>query len=144
MSCAWRRAAVAAAALVALAVAARAEGPAIDHSEIKCLVAGKYRKMPAKFTPEDVAQPRVYFRPEGVPSWYYVEMKPEAPLGHVGVLPKPTKKLVQKHIEYYVEAASKDFDSGRTPEYPSASDAARTATTAALCSLGNGAPVPHP
>jgi PKD repeat protein len=117
MSCAWRRAALAAAALVALAVAARAEGPAIDHSEIKCLVAGKYRKMPAKFSPGDVAQPRVYFRPEGVPSWYYVEMKPEAPLGHVGVLPKPTKKLVKKHIEYYVEAASKDFDTGRTPEY---------------------------
>jgi uncharacterized repeat protein (TIGR02543 family) len=117
MSCAWRRAAVAAAALVALSVAARAEGPAIDHSEIKCLVAGKYRKMPAKFSPVEVAQPRVYFRPEGVPSWYYVEMKPEDPLGHVGVLPKPTKKLVKKHIEYYVEAASKDFDTGRTPEY---------------------------
>jgi PKD repeat protein len=108
---------VAAAALCALAGAARAEGPAIDHSEIKCLVAGKYRKMPAKFSPADVAQPRVYFRPEGVPSWYYVEMKPEDPLGHVGVLPKPTKKLVKKHIEYYVEAASKDFDTGRTPEY---------------------------
>ena len=101
-----RSAAVAAAALVALATAAHAEGPAIDHSEIKCLVAGKYRKMPAKFSPADVAQPRVYFRPEGVPSWYYVEMKPEDPLGHVGVLPKPTKKLVKKHIEYYVEAAS--------------------------------------
>ena len=112
-----RQAAVAAAALVALATTVHAEGPAIDHSEIKCLVAGKYRKMPAKFSPADVAQPRVYFRPEGVPSWYYVEMKPEDPLGHVGVLPKPTKKLVKKHIEYYVEAASKDFDSGRTPEY---------------------------
>jgi PKD repeat protein len=112
-----RQAALAAAALVALAGVGRAEGPAIDHSEIKCLVAGKYRKMPAKFSPADVAQPRVYFRPEGVPSWYYVEMKPEDPLGHVGVLPKPTKKLVKKHIEYYVEAASKDFDSGRTPEY---------------------------
>jgi PKD repeat protein len=112
-----RRAAVTAAALVVLAVAARAEGPAIDHSEIKCLVAGKYRKMPAKFSPAEVAQPRVYFRPEGVPSWYYVEMKPEAPLGHVGVLPRPTKKLIKKHIEYYVEAASRDFDTGRTPEY---------------------------
>ncbi|MET0556141.1 MAG: PKD domain-containing protein [Vicinamibacteria bacterium] len=105
------------AALFSCAGAALAEGPAIDHSEIKCLVVGKYRKMPAKFSPADVAQPRVYFRPEGVPSWYYVEMKPEDPLGHVGVLPKPTKQLVGKHIDYYVEAASKDFDSGRTPEY---------------------------
>jgi PKD repeat protein len=108
---------LAAAALVSLATAAHAASPAIDHSEIKCLVVGKYRKMPAKFSPADVAQPRVYFRPEGVPSWYYVEMKPEDPLGHVGVLPKPTKKLVKKHIEYYVEAASREFDTGRTPEY---------------------------
>jgi uncharacterized repeat protein (TIGR02543 family) len=96
---------------------AQAEVPTIEHSAIKCLVAGKYRKMPARFAPDEVAQPRVYFRPAGVPSWYYVEMKPEAPLGHVGVLPKPTKKLVGQHIEYYVEAASKEFDTGRTPEY---------------------------
>jgi PKD repeat protein len=107
---------LAAAALLSVTTA-HAASPVIDHSEIKCLVVGKYRKMPAKFTPADVAQPRVYFRPEGVPSWYYVEMKPEDPLGHVGVLPKPTKALVQKHIEYYVEAASRDFDSGRTPEF---------------------------
>ncbi len=103
--------------LLATAGLARAEGPTIEHSAIKCIVVGKYRKMPAKFAPPEVAQPRVYFRPEGIPSWYYVEMKPEAPLGHVGVLPKPTKKLVGQHIEYYVEAASKDFDTGRTPEY---------------------------
>jgi hypothetical protein len=106
-----------AAAVLACCAELRAQSPVIDHSEIKCLVVGKYRKMPAKFQPENVAQPRVYFRPEGVPSWYYVEMKPEAPLGHVGVLPKPTQQLVKKHVEYYVEAASRGFDSGRTPEY---------------------------
>ena len=105
------------AVLLAQAALAHAEGPTIEHSAIKCIVAGKYRKMPARFAPPEVAQPRVYFRPEGVPSWYYVEMKPEAALGHVGVLPKPTKKLVGQHIEYYLEAASKDFDTGRTPEY---------------------------
>ena len=114
---AYRASGVALALLLAPAALARAESPTIEHSAIKCLVAGKYRKMPARFAPEDVAQPRVYFRPEGVPSWYYVEMKPEAPLGHVGVLPKATKKLVGKHIDYYVEAASRDFDTGRTPEY---------------------------
>jgi len=112
-----RSCALVAAVLLVPAGFARAEGPTIEHSAIKCLVEGKYRKMPARFAPPEVAQPRVYFRPEGVPSWYYVEMKPETPLGHVGVLPKPTKKLVGKHIEYYVEAASKDFDTGRTPEY---------------------------
>lgn len=114
---ALRSCGVAVAVLFAHAGLARAEGPTIEHSAIKCLVAGKYRKMPARFAPPEVAQPRVYFRPEGVPSWYYVEMKPEAPLGHVGVLPKPTKKLVGQHVEYYVEAASRDFDTGRTPEY---------------------------
>src|SRR5262245_37827883 len=108
---------VAIALLLAPAALARAEGPTIEHSAIKCLVVGKYRKVPAKFAPPEVAQPRVYFRPEGVPSWYYVEMKPEAALGQVGVFPKPTKKLVGQHIEYYVEAASRDFDTGRTPEY---------------------------
>jgi PKD repeat protein len=108
---------LAAVVLASCAATLRAQSPVIDHAEIKCLVVGKYRKMPAKFQPADVAQPRVYFRPEGVPSWYYVEMKPEAPLGHVGVLPKPTKQLVKKHIEYYVEAASRAFDTGRTPEY---------------------------
>ena len=36
----------AAAALVSLSTAAHAAGPAIDHSEIKCLVVGKYRKIP--------------------------------------------------------------------------------------------------
>jgi PKD repeat protein len=114
---ALRPSGLAAVLLLAPAALALAEGPTIEHSAIKCIVAGKYRKMPARFAPPEVAQPRVYFRPEGVPSWYYVEMKPEAALGHVGVLPKPTKKLVGQHIEYYLEAASRDFDTGRTPEY---------------------------
>ena len=104
---ALRSSGVAFAVLLAQAGFVQAEGPTIEHSAIKCLVAGKYRKMPARFAPPEVAQPRVYFRPEGVPSWYYVEMKPEQALGHVGVLPKPTKKLVGQHIEYYVEAASR-------------------------------------
>src|SRR5262245_5792069 len=112
-----RSSALAIVLLLAPSGLARAGGPPTEHSGIKCLVAGKYRKMPARFAPPEVAQPRVYFRPGGVPSWYYVEMKPETPLGHVGVLPKPTKKLVGQHIEYYLEAASKDFDTGRTPEY---------------------------
>lgn len=112
-----RSTAVALALAVTPAAVALAQSPTIEHSAVKCIVAGKYRRMPARFTPEDVAQPRVYFRPEGVPSWYYVEMKPEAQLGHVGTLPKATKQLVGKHIDYYVEAASKSFDSGRTPEY---------------------------
>jgi len=114
---ALRSSGVAVAVLLAQAGVAWAEGPTIEHAAIKCLVVGKYRKFPARFAPPEVAQPRVYFRPEGVPSWYYVEMKLETELGHVGVLPKPTKKLVGQHIEYYVEAASRDFDTGRTPEY---------------------------
>jgi hypothetical protein len=69
---------------------------------------GKYPKMNACFTPAaDLARSRVYFRPEGVPSWYYVDMKTDQPC-FTGTLPKPGKKLVGKKIEYYVEAPEQD------------------------------------
>ncbi len=89
----------------------------IDHKAVGCIVAGKFPKMNACFTPAaSLAQARVYFRPEGTPSWYYVDMKSDTPCW-AGVLPKPSKKLLQKKIEYYVEAQDKSFTSGRTAEY---------------------------
>ncbi len=89
----------------------------IDHKAVGCIVAGKFPKMNACFTPAaSLARARVYFRPEGTPSWYYVDMKSDAPCW-AGVLPKPSKKLIQKKIEYYVEGQDKAFTSGRTAEY---------------------------
>jgi len=96
---------------------ALSQGLEIDHKAVGCIVVGKYPKMNACFTPAaNLAKSRVYFRPEGTPSWYYVEMKSDQPC-LTGILPKPGKKLVGKHVEYYLEAQNKAFSPSRTAEY---------------------------
>ena len=103
--------------VVCTAATARPEAVAIDHKAVGCIVVGKYPKMNACFSPAaDLARSRVYFRPEGVASWYYVDMKSEQPC-FTGTLPKPGKKLVGKKIEYYLEAQNKAFEPARTAEY---------------------------
>jgi hypothetical protein len=96
-----------------------AEAPSIEHAPVKCIVAGRYPRLLATVTPAPVARARAYFRAEGVPSWYYVEMAPDASAdtSFAGVLPKPTRKLVGRRIEYYVEAASRSFESARTNDF---------------------------
>jgi hypothetical protein len=118
MTCMPRRAAVVGSALLSLSPAlARAQAVQIDHKAVGCIVVGKYPKMSSCFTPaSDLARARVYFRPEGVSSWYYVDMKSDQPC-HAGILPRPGKKLVGKKIEYYVEAQDRRFNAGRTAEY---------------------------
>jgi hypothetical protein len=112
-----RRVALSLAVLVASTATARPEAVAIDHKAVGCIIVGKYPKMNACFTPAaDLARSRVYFRPEGVASWYYVDMKSEQPC-FTGTLPKPGKKLVGKKIEYYVEAQNKAFEPARTAEF---------------------------
>jgi hypothetical protein len=113
-----RRAAVVGSALLSLSPAlARAQSVEIDHKAVGCIVVGKYPKMSSCFTPaSSLARARVYFRPEGVASWYYVDMKSDQPC-YAGILPKPGKKLVGKKIEYYVEAQDRRFNAGRTAEY---------------------------
>jgi PKD domain-containing protein len=99
------------------AATARPEAVAIDHKAVGCIVVGKYPKMNACFTPTaELARSRVYFRPEGVAAWYYVDMKSDQPC-FTGTLPKPGKKLVGKKIEYYVEAQNKAFEPARTAEF---------------------------
>ncbi len=109
------------AALVTVAsipmIASAQGGMAIDHKAVECIVQGKFPKMNSCFAPAgDVARARVYFRPEGVESWYYVDMKSDAPC-LAGVLPRPRKELVGKHINYYVHATDKSFNEARTTEY---------------------------
>jgi len=112
-----RRGAVLSLVVSVCAATARPEAVAIDHKAVGCIVVGKYPKMNACFTPADtLARSRVYFRPEGVASWYYVEMKADQTC-FAGTLPKPGKKLVGKKIEYYVEAQNKTFEPARTAEY---------------------------
>ena len=96
---------------------AMSQGLEIDHKAVGCIVVGKYPKMNACFTPaSSLARSRVYFRPEGTPSWYYVDMKSDQPC-FTGTLPRPGKKLVGKRIEYYLEAQNKAFEPARTAEF---------------------------
>ncbi len=99
------------------ASAASPQGLAIDHKQVGCILLGKYPKMDACFSPAaSLARGRVYFRPEGLPAWYYVEMKADQPC-FTGVLPRPGKSLVGKKVEYYVEGQDRQFNATRTAEY---------------------------
>jgi PKD repeat protein len=103
-------------AILALVPAvAGAQGAVIEHKKVDCIVVGKHPRMNACFKPNGSGEKRkVFFRPEGVESWYYVEMKSNAPC-HEGVLPKPRKQLIDKHIYYYV--AVEGASSGQTEEF---------------------------
>ena len=102
---------------VALALAARAahaDGPAIDHSAVGCVVAGKHPKILARIAPaSQVARARVYFRAEGAAAWHFVRMTLETP-SFTGTLPKP--KASARRIQYYIEAVDRSFGETRTIE----------------------------
>jgi hypothetical protein len=97
--------------------ALRAQGVAIDHVKVGCIVAGKYPNLKACFAPvSSLARARVYFRvADAPPDWYYVEMASSDPC-HAGVLPRPKKELVGRRIQYYVDAFDRAFAESRTPE----------------------------
>jgi len=101
--------------LLVLPVPLLAQGLNIDHKPVGCIVAEKYPKLNACFSPaSQLARARVYFRQaDGPPNWYYVEMKSEAPC-HAGVLPKPKKQLIGKKVLYYVNAFDQKFAENRT------------------------------
>jgi hypothetical protein len=101
--------------LLVLPVPLLAQGLTIDHKPVGCIVAEKYPKLNACFSPAgQLARARVYFRPEdGPPNWYYVEMKSDA-LCHAGTLPKPKKELIGKKVLYYVNAFDQKFAENRT------------------------------
>jgi len=122
------------AALLALAPAALAEDSlSIAHQPVHCMVAGKYPQLDACFAPSPrVARARVYFKGEGTPEWYYVEMKAEAECFR-GTLPRPKKSL--KRLRYYVAVTDQDFAESRTEEY-----AADVVGDAKSCTIGAVAP----
>ena len=113
-------------ALVMVSVGASAQ-VAIEHQDVACIVVGQFPVLDACFRPgPDLARARVYFRPEGTPSWYYVEASAPAPpkvgdpaelLCRKATLPKPKKFLLEKHVEYYVEATGKRMESSQTATY---------------------------
>lgn len=109
---------VAALALLAFALAPRgllAEAPVIEHEGAGCVVANRFPRIEARITPEEnVARARVYFRAEGTPHWYFVDMAGEAGR-FAAALPKPKPSL--KRLEYYVEATDKVMGSSRSAEH---------------------------
>ena len=124
--------------------ALRAEGVAIDHPGVGCVVAGKYPRLNACFSPASrLARARVYFRVADGPSdWYYVEMASNAPC-HAGVLPRPKKELVGRRIQYYVDAFDRSFAESRTPEKEAlvVSSASECQAKAPVAPIVNGASV---
>jgi hypothetical protein len=102
-------------AVLALLPAAAGAQVTIDHKAVGCIVAGKYPKMNACFSPTaNLARARVYFRAEGTPNWYFVDMKSDAPCFQ-GILPRPRKTI--KKLEYHVEAFDKSFAETRTADF---------------------------
>ena len=91
--------------------------PTLQHDPIDCIVAGSFPIIPACFEPQGlIARGRVHFQVEGWTTWYYVEMKP-ATTCWTGVLPKPSRSIVDKRIRYYVEVTTRSLEAGRTPDH---------------------------
>jgi len=62
------------------AALAGAQPVAIEHQDVACIVAGQFPVLDACFRPgPGLARARVYFRPEGVPNWYYVDASTPVP-----------------------------------------------------------------
>lgn len=92
-----------------------AQGLAIDHRPVGCIVAEQHPRLNACVAPQSsLARARIYFRAGGGPHWYFVEMKNDVPC-LIAVLPKP-KKTIRK-IDYYVESVDKAFAESRTAEF---------------------------
>jgi PKD repeat protein len=105
-------------AVVAAAGSVQAQPTGIDHKAVACIVVAKYPKLKACFGAA-VVEPRAYFHAEGVHDWYWVKMATDlkdapGPFCYAGILPKPSRKLIHKHIEYYLENVGKGE---RTREY---------------------------
>ena len=81
---------------------------------VGCVVAGKHPQILACFSPQSqLARARVYFRADGSPHWYFVQMASSAPC-FVGTLPKPKPSI--KKLIYYVQALDRTFAETRTAD----------------------------
>jgi hypothetical protein len=114
---------------------AGAQGPVVDHTGVQCVVAQKFPVLSARIDPADrLARARAYFRAEGKPHWYFVEMTPQDGV-FKGTLPRPQKSTAR--IQYYIEALDTAAASTRTAEYTplvvaSAAECSRATAVAAL------------
>jgi hypothetical protein len=108
------------AVMLALTLAAqarplRAQGVAIDHGGVGCLVAGVFPRLDACFAPEDaLARARVHFRARGTVPWYYVDFSAAGGCRSV-LLPKPLPTI--PGVDYYVTAVDRAFAETRTRDH---------------------------
>ena len=111
---------------------------AVDHAQVGCVVARQFPILSARIDPaERVTRARVYFRAQGRPHWYFVEMKLEDGL-FKGTLPRPGKGTAR--IEYYIEAVDTAAASTRTPDYaPPVADSAAECSRATPVAVASGA-----
>ncbi len=101
---------------LALALAAPAEGPRIEHDAVACVVADKFPQFRARIVPpESIVRARIAFRAAGEPHWYSVALTRGAGDTFIGVLPKPEKKL--RAFDYYLSATDSAFGSAQTSEF---------------------------
>lgn len=101
--------------LLCVPATASAQGTAIDHGQIACVVAGQFPRIDAKIgQAEQVARARTFFHADDDPRWYYVEMQAVEGVFQ-GVLPKPLKTT--KSLHYYIETTDKGMAQNRTAEY---------------------------
>jgi hypothetical protein len=97
-----------------VAAAVAPPGVAIDHKDVKCILAEEYPKLDACFAPvESVGRAQIHFRAADTSPWYAVDMKPEGPCFSAW-LPKPKKET--KGIEYFVFAIDRQFAQAARPD----------------------------
>src|SRR4029450_6039758 len=90
--------------LLVLSAGPAAPPPTLTHQPVDCIVAGKFPVIPACFEPvQQMARGRVYFQVEDSTSWFYVDVKSAQAACWSGVLPKPSRALLNRHVRSYVE-----------------------------------------
>jgi len=92
-----------------------AEGVAIVHQPVGCLLAGEYPVLEAAAEDSSsVMKMRIYFKSGLGTEWYFIEMEPSEG-GFRGYLPRP--QVTASPIAYYIEATTATFGEARTEEY---------------------------
>jgi hypothetical protein len=86
----------------------------VEHTPPACILAAQFIRLEATAKPADkVERGHVYFRAEGEPDWYYVDMQ-RSGATFAATLPKPEKTT--KGVHYYIEILDAEYHVGRTPE----------------------------
>jgi hypothetical protein len=104
------------AALAGGTAPATAEAPQVEHQPAQCAVAERPLALCATISDDrQVARARLYFRAQGAPYFYEVDMA-FAGLSYCATLPA-LRAGQARALEYYVQAIDDEFQPQRTPVY---------------------------